>query len=61
VRPRADEDRPVTSTEPDEAPPAIPPDVPEADALDQSRAEPLDDDADAWDRDAPDEDEVGQP
>jgi hypothetical protein len=47
-----DDDRPVNDVEEDdedERPQSIPPDVPEADALEQSQPVPLDDD-DAQDR-----------
>jgi hypothetical protein len=47
-----DDDRPVNDVDEDEQgewPPAIPPDVPEADALEQSQPVPVDDD-DAQDR-----------
>jgi hypothetical protein len=47
-----EDDRPVDDAEDgdDELLPVIPPDVPEADALEQSQPVPLDDDADAQER-----------
>jgi hypothetical protein len=45
-----DDDRPLPAPDPDDRPPSIPPDVPEADALDQLRAVPLDEEAEDRDR-----------